>query len=361
LAAEKGNFRGRIFVFDNDPFQTQNPVRGVAMTEIQVVATSSKNTLISAVAQSQQDDIWDEFLRLQISNETKRTYAGAIDNFFMLIMGSRSSPQHISEFLRLSQYDAIAIVLKYKADLLDLNLAPSTINVRLSAIKSLVTHARKLGQCEFNLSDIRNVKVQTYRDTSGVKPEVFKSIIDGIDREVVEGEPERKSVMGKRDYAILRLLWDNALRRGEIGHLSIGDFQESKLWIKGKGRMQKESIDLPIKTVRALEEWLIVRGSNEKSDPLFISLDNRTKGMKLSTMSIDRLLKRATIKANVSKVMSPHKVRHSAITAALDGSNGDIRRVQKLSRHKNVATVMIYDDNRTNGQGDMSSMLSDLV
>jgi hypothetical protein len=32
-----------------------------------------------------------------------------------------------------------------------------------------------------------------------------------------------------------------------------------------------------------------------------------------------------------------------------------------LSRHKNVATVMIYDDNRTNGQGDMSSMLSDLV
>ena len=322
------------------------------MNEIEVVIPNYQNTLISAVARSQVDDLWDEFLRLQISNETKRTYAGAIDNFFKQITGSPSSPQQIAEFLRLSQYDAIAIVLKYKADLLDLNLAPSTINVRLSAIKSLVTHARKLGQCEFNLSDIRNVKVQTYRDTSGVKPEVFKSILDGIARE---------STIGKRDYAILRLLWDNALRRGEIGHLTIGDLQDAQLWIKGKGRMQKESIELPIKTVQALEEWLIVRGSNEKLDPLFVSLDNHSKGMKLSTRSIDRLLKRATERANVSKVMSPHKVRHSAITAALDGSNGDIRRVQKLSRHKNVATVMIYDDNRTNGQGDMSSMLSDLV
>ena len=331
------------------------------MNEIEVVISNSENTLISAVARSQVDDIWDEFLRLQISSETKRTYAGAIDNFFRLITGNPSSPQQISEFLRLSQYDAIAIVLKYKADLLDLNLAPSTINVRLSAIKSLVTHARKLGQCEFNLSDIKNVKVQTYRDTSGVKPEVFKSIIDGIDREVIEGEPERKSVMGKRDYAILRLLWDNALRRGEVGYLSIGDFDAPKLWIKGKGRMQKESIELPIKTVQALEEWLIVRGSNEKLDPLFISLDNHTRGMKLSTRSIDRLLKRATKRANVDKVMSPHKVRHSSITAALDASDGNIRKVQKLSRHKNVATVMIYDDNRTNGQGDLSALLSDLV
>jgi integrase/recombinase XerC len=322
---------------------------------------STENTLISIAAKNQIDDIWSEFLRLQISPETKRTYASAIDDFFTKITGSRSNSVQISEFLRLTQHDAIAIVLKYKADLLDLNLAPSTINVRLSAIKSLVTHARKLGQCEFNLSDIRNVKVQTYRDTSGVKPDVFKSIIDGIERELIEGEPERKSVMGKRDYAILRLLWDNALRRGEIGHLTIGDFQDNQLWIKGKGRMQKESIDLPIKTVQALEEWLIVRGSNEKLDPLFISLDNHTKGMKLSTRSIDRLLKRATKRANVSKVMSPHKVRHSSITAALDGSNGDIRRVQKLSRHKNVATVMIYDDNRTNGQGDMSSMLSEMI
>ena len=76
------------------------------MNEIEVVIPHHQNTLISAVAQSQVNDIWDEFLRLQISQETKRTYAGAIDNFFRLITGSPSSPQQIAEFLRLSQYDA---------------------------------------------------------------------------------------------------------------------------------------------------------------------------------------------------------------------------------------------------------------
>jgi integrase/recombinase XerC len=338
------------------------------MGEIQVIDAdtgntliSTENTLISIAAKNQIDDIWSEFLRLQISPETKRTYASAIDDFFTKITGSRSNSIQISEFLRLTQHDAIAIVLKYKADLLDLNLAPSTINVRISALKSLVVHARKLGQCEFSLSDIRNVKVRTYRDTTGVKPAVFKSIVDGIEREVIEGEAESKSVMGKRDYAILRLLWDAALRRGEVGHLTIGDFQDNKLWIKGKGKLQKESIDLPIKTVQALEEWLIVRGSNEKLDPLFISLDNRSGGMKLSTRSIDRLLKRASKKAKVAKVMSPHKVRHSSITAALNASDGNVRKVQKLSRHADIRTLMIYDDNLREDQGEMSSLLSEMI
>ena len=244
------------------------------MSDCEVVVVSNQNPLIAAVAQFQVEDLWAEFLRLQISAHTKRTYAVAIDDFFVRITGSPATPVRVAEFLKLSQHQALAIVLKYKADLTNLNLAPATINVRLSAIKSLVTHARKLGECQFNLADIKNVKVQTYQDTSGVKPKVFKSILDGI---------ERGTVAGKRDYAILRLLWDNALRRGEIGRgeiegLTINRFQDNKLWIKGKGRTQTESIDLSVKTIMALEEWLLVRGSSKGSDPLFIALDNRSFG-----------------------------------------------------------------------------------
>jgi integrase/recombinase XerC len=330
------------------------------MSSIEVINTNRSSTLISTVAQSQVGDLWDEFLRLQISDETKRTYASAIDNFFTLVTGSGASSQQIAEFLQLSQYDAIAVVLKYKADLLDLGLAPSTINVRLAAIKSLVTHARKLGQCDFNLSDIRGVKVRTYRDTSGVKPQIFKSIVAVVEQ-AIDSDLDRTSIVAKRDYAILRLLWDNALRRGEIASLNIGDLDDSKLWIIGKGRLQKESIDLSLKTTQALGEWLNVRGRDNKDEPLFISLDNRTKGQRLSGRSIHRLVDRSTKKANVAKVMSPHRVRHSAITAALDSSNGDIRRVQKLSRHSDIRTVGIYDDNRQNAQGDLSDMLSDLI
>jgi hypothetical protein len=65
----------------------------MVMSEIQIVTTSSENISIAVVAKTQQDDIWDEFLRLQISSETKRTYAGAIDNFFKQITGKPSALQ----------------------------------------------------------------------------------------------------------------------------------------------------------------------------------------------------------------------------------------------------------------------------
>jgi integrase/recombinase XerC len=222
----------------------------------------------------------------------------------------------------------------------------------------LVNHARKLGRCGFNLTDIPNVKVRTYRDTTGVKPSVFKSMLEGIER---EGTSERKSIMGKRDYALLRLLWDNALRRGEIGGLTIGCFRDGKLWIKGKGHTQREAVDLSPKTVKAIEDWLSVRGTQEDLDPLFIALDNQSFGKSLSTRSIDRIVKKAAERVNVTKVLSPHRIRHSSITAFLDASGGDVRKAQKLSRHRQISTLMIYDDNRQGQQGEASTVLADLV
>lgn len=91
--------------------------------------------------------------------------------------------------------------------------------------------------------------------------------------------------MGKRDCAILRLLWDNALQRFEVAGVSIGD-RDGKLWIKGKGRMQRESVDLSAKSIAAIEDWLGVRGGVNGLEPLFIALDNKCYGMRLSGRSI---------------------------------------------------------------------------
>jgi integrase/recombinase XerC len=55
-------------------------------------------------------------------------------------------------------------------------------------------------------------------------------------------------------------------------------------------------------------------------------------------------------KAGIKKQMSPHRIRHSAITAALDATDGDMRKIQKLSRYRNLNTLMIYDDNRGRDQ-----------
>lgn len=282
--------------------------------EITIVSTS--NEITTDVVRLATDDLWAEFLKLQISAETKETYAAAIANFCHFANPEINLDLAIGWFLKLPRREALWVVLKYKAQLQDDGFAPSTINVRLSAIKSLTNYARKLEQCDFHLVDVKGVKAQTYRDTSGVSSEVFKLIIDTLDR---------STVMGKRDYAILRLLWDNALRRGEVAGVSIGDYREGKLWIKGKGRMQRESVDLSAKSIAAIEDWLGVRGSENGLDPLFVALDRKCFGMRLSGRSIDRILKRTAEKASATtKILSPHKIRHSSITAALDATNGDV-------------------------------------
>jgi integrase/recombinase XerC len=81
----------------------------------------------------------------------------------------------------------------------------------------------------------------------------------------------------------------------------------------------------------------------------------------LSGNGIYTTVDRLCIQAGIPKKMSPHRIRHSAITAALDATDGNIRKVQKLSRHKNINTVMTYDDNRSNHQEEMSQLLDDLI
>ncbi|WP_267901243.1 hypothetical protein [Dulcicalothrix desertica] len=65
----------------------------------------------------------------------------------------------------------------------------------------------------------------------------------------------------------------------------------------------------------------------------------------------------------MSKPMSPHRVRHSSITTALDHSNGNYRKVQNLSRHASIDTIQKYDDNRKRQQQqrEISDVLADLV
>ncbi|NJM68631.1 MAG: hypothetical protein HC851_24705 [Acaryochloris sp. RU_4_1] len=62
-----------------------------------------------------------------------------------------------------------------------------------------------------------------------------------------------------------------------------------------------------------------------------------------------------------NKVASPHRVRHFSITAALEATAGNVRVVQQLSRHAKPETVMRYDDNRNNLQGEVTELLSGLL
>ena len=311
---------------------------------------------LSEVASLTSNDVLSDFLKLKISTNTRQTYSKALDDFFIRTIGVAASPTMVGEFLSLSQTQAVSLVLQYQAKLMDSGLTPSTINVRLSALKSLVNHARKVGRCEFTLVDVRSRQVEVYRDTSGLPPEGISQILATCNQNTLKGV---------RDYAVLRLLWGNALRRGEVSSATVGDYSsgDATLMIMGKGKVQKSSIDLPPKTILAIDNWLEWRSrefsSPSKSEPLFVGLTHG--GGKFGGEGIRSMLVERTEKAGISKQMSPHRIRHSAITAALDASGGDVRSARALSRHANLNTLTRYDDNRHKLQGKASLALDDLV
>ncbi len=249
----------------------------------------------------------------------------------------------------------MSLVLKYKAVLVGKELAEATINRSLAAVKSLVNYARRIGKCDYSLEDVKGEKIQAYRDTSGISTDAFKSLL---------AVPDRSTLKGKRDYALLLLLWGNALRRGEVAKANISDLdrEAGTLKVKGKGKgNQAEIVSLGRQALAAVKDWLNARGETEGNQPLFSSTHPGYWGKRLSTTSIYKIVRGIAEKAGIQKIISPHRIRHSAITAALDRTDGNVRMVQKLSRHAKFDTLLLYDDNRTNAQKTITGILDDLI
>ncbi|MGL6342428.1 MAG: tyrosine-type recombinase/integrase [Waterburya sp.] len=300
-------------------------------------------------------DVLTQFLLDKRNPGTRKAYSKDLNDFFRATTGKIATKDTVMEFLHLERSAAVGVVLSYKAKLFEKGLAESTVNRRLAAIKTLCSMGRKLGICGFTLEDIKGEKVQQYRDTSGITPEEYRRVLDICDR---------SKIYGIRDYALLKLLWDNALRRNEVSLLNYGDFEplarELKILGKGKGT-QTEIIGLSTSTTNALLDWTEAYKHKKQKAPLFVALDFQHKGHRITGDGIYKLVRRYSLEAGITKRMSPHRVRHSSITAALDATDGNVRKVQKLSRHRQIDTLMIYDDNRAKDQVELSEMLSGLT
>jgi len=299
------------------------------------------------------DTILDDWLARSRSLHTKRMYKSNVTGFFQAI-GYQITPNILAQFLLLDSHQAFELVSQYHSSLVAKNLAPATINQKLAAIKSLVNYASQAGKCHYTLVNIKAEKLTQYRDTKGIPKSQFKLMMDAVDTNTIKG---------LRDRAILLLLWGNALRRSEIANCDVKDFSPKvgELIITGKGKIgEPETISLGKSAIAAIDKWLVTRKDYTTTDPLFCATHKGYWGNRLHTHSIYKLVQKYAQAAGIDKVMSPHKIRHSSITEALNLTNGNVRKVQKLSRHSNLNTLMIYDDNRQNLQGEVTEMLDDL-
>ncbi|MBO3457682.1 tyrosine-type recombinase/integrase [Aetokthonos hydrillicola Thurmond2011] len=321
-----------------------------------MLRTNTENSIASVASLLQtSDDFLAELQQKALT--TQRGYAGNVRIFFEYFLLRKPTSQDVNDFWALDGHTANTLILKFKNHLVSLGRKPATINRYLAAIKYLIKVGRNLNRCQFYFDGdrIESLKVTPYRDTRGVDASEYNKVFDVIDTTCVKG---------KRDYALFLLLWANALRRGEVAKLTVGDFDyhENTLTVYGKGKGNDETrIDLNPEVADAISDWLGCRTNVKPRDPLFIALDFYNYGHQLTGDGIYAIVRNTCFKARIKKRMTPHKIRHSGITDALDLAEGDYRKVQHLSRHADPRTILVYEDNKNKYQLELTNKLASRV
>lgn len=154
--------------------------------------------------------------------------------------------------------------------------------------------------------------------------------------------PDGGDIKSLRDKAILELLFSTGLRVSELCSLP-GDLDLSKdeLSIRGKGEKVRV-VFLSETAKQAVKNYLSKR--SDMDDALFVQLGPvgaKKDSIRLTSRSVERIVKHYAVKAGISRRVTPHIVRHSFATDLL--SNGaDLRSVQALLGHSNIQTTQVY-------------------
>lgn len=156
--------------------------------------------------------------------------------------------------------------------------------------------------------------------------------------------PDGKDEKSLRDRAILELLFSTGLRVSELCALDRDsiDLSREEFSVRGKGEKVR-LVFLSDDAKDAIKDYLKAR--KDLSEPMFVNLSkiNSTQGMpnRLTTRSVERIIKHYAVKAGIGRKVTPHTMRHSFATDLLQ-NGADIRSVQAMLGHSSVSTTQIY-------------------
>lgn len=153
--------------------------------------------------------------------------------------------------------------------------------------------------------------------------------------------PDVRKLTGKRDKAILEVLYSTGMRVGELTALRFSDidFSQEVIRVMGKGRKER-LVALGRFAASALKVYIDSRNTHmptATADKVFL---NRL-GTPLSSRSVRRMLDKYLKVTGLDSKLSPHSIRHSFATHLLN-AGADLRSVQELLGHKNLSTTQIY-------------------
>lgn len=220
----------------------------------------------------------------------------------------------------------------YHAQLSGRGLAKSSINRHLASMRGLFRFLCARGRVQMNPSHgLQGPRLDR------TLPYVFSE----ADVLRLLNAPNLRSIMGRRDRAILETMYSAGLRITELTCLNAADLDlaEGLIRVKGKGRRERMGF-LGTPARRAIGVWLRARPRLiHGGDPEALFISHRAE--RLTSRSVCRLFRHHLGSAGLDQDARPHSLRHSFATHLLD-HGADIRVVQELLGHRSLTTTQIY-------------------
>jgi len=287
----------------------------------------------------------------QKSKSTVRAYEASMANFAKYL-GVSDPKEALGYLLSLDRLDADLRVLEYMGWMEGNGLAPSTIRIRLSALKFYAKTAYRAQWIDWTL-ETEGPPQESVKEVEGPSPEQFEEVLQVTDRLTGQSAARNKAMVYMLSFMALRI---NECLSLDMEHLDLGRKTASVLR-KGK-RIQREKRTIPTATVAALREWIRQRGSHP--GPVFSNLDLREDkaGNRLTHPSAYKIIRRIGDKAGMAK-LHPHAFRHFAATEALEITDGNTRKAMKLTGHATEKMMNLYEDKRRDDAGEIAQMIED--
>ncbi|MCW1877494.1 tyrosine recombinase XerC [Erwinia sp. INIA-01] len=208
-------------------------------------------------------------------------------------------------------------------------LKPASLALRLSALRSFLDWLISQGTIQAN-------------PAKGVAtPRAPRHLPKNIDVDEVNQllEIDLNDPLAVRDRAMLEVMYGAGLRLSELTGIDVNHLElaSGEVWVTGKGSKERR-LPMGKTAVLWLEHWLALRELFSPQDnALFLS----KLGKRISARNVQKRFAEWGIKQGLSSHVHPHKLRHSFATHMLE-SSGDLRAVQELLGHANLATTQIY-------------------
>lgn len=215
-------------------------------------------------------------------------------------------------------------------------LGKSTLNYHLIALRSFLKYCAKRDIPALAPAKIELAKTSRKQVTFLNEDEVERLL----------KQPKLDTLPGLRDRAILELLFSSGLRVSELVGLDRDhiNLKRREFMVRGKGQKDRP-IFISYDAAYWIERYLSRREDTTK--PLFIrysgtrQVDLTGNFHRLTVRSVQRIVANNALQAGITKKVSPHTLRHSFATDLI--MNGaDIRSVQAMLGHSNIATTQIY-------------------